>query len=208
MAIKMRKLMAALLTIWVGISGAIFLTINSPWLFHWSLTARTVHTTGLTTAQVIKNYHQLLAYLEFPWVKRLNLADFPFSKGGLIHMAAVKNLFLLNSITLVLAIGGLLLIWHRIFREKQEWQMLRFFQIAIVVTPLIIFFLAVDFNRYFIIFHQVFFRDNYWIFDPKTDPIINVLTDRFFALSFALIGILFEMYMIFFYRIIKKQVLT
>ncbi|WWL93384.1 hypothetical protein V6R94_06760 [Pediococcus acidilactici] len=54
-------------------------------------------------------------------------------------MAAVKNLFLLNSITLVLAIGGLLLIWHRIFREKQEWQMLRFFQIAIVVTPLIIF---------------------------------------------------------------------
>lgn len=86
--------------------------------------------------------------------------------------------------------------------------MLRFFQITIVVTPLIIFFLAVDFNRYFIIFHQVFFRDNYWIFDPKTDPIINVLTDRFFALSFALIGILFEMYMIIFYRIIKKQVLT
>ncbi|MCC3238455.1 DUF1461 domain-containing protein [Pediococcus acidilactici] len=65
-----------------------------------------------------------------------------------------------------------------------------------------------DINPYCIIFHQVFFRYNYCIFDLKTDPIINVLTDRFFALSFALIGILFEMYMIFFYRIIKKQVLT
>ncbi|KAF0424768.1 TIGR01906 family membrane protein [Pediococcus acidilactici] len=204
----MRKFMAALLTIWVGLSGAVFLTINSPWLLRWTLTPHVLHTAGLSAAQVMDNYYQLLAYLELPWVNRLSLPNFPFSRGGLIHMATVKNLFLANSVTLILALGGLLLIWRHISREKQEWRMLRFFQTSIVLTPLVIFFLGVDFDRYFIIFHQIIFSDNYWIFDPKTDPIINVLTDRFFTLSFMVVGILFELYMIIFYRVIKKQVLT
>jgi integral membrane protein (TIGR01906 family) len=40
---------------------------------------------------------------------------------------------------------------------------------------------ALDFERAFVIFHQLFFsgKDN-WIFDYRTDPIITMLPEEFF----------------------------
>jgi len=40
---------------------------------------------------------------------------------------------------------------------------------------------ATDFNRAFVVFHALFFpgKEN-WIFDPRTDEIINILPQEFF----------------------------
>ncbi len=40
---------------------------------------------------------------------------------------------------------------------------------------------ALDFDRFFTVFHMIFFpgKDN-WIFDPNTDPVINLLPETFF----------------------------
>ncbi len=37
-----------------------------------------------------------------------------------------------------------------------------------------------DFNDVFIIFHELLFQNRDWIFDPRQDPVINVLPDQYF----------------------------
>ena len=45
---------------------------------------------------IIHNYHQLLAYLDLPWIKALQLPNFPSSSSGAKHFYEVKRLFLFN----------------------------------------------------------------------------------------------------------------
>ena len=40
--------------------------------------------------------------------------------------------------------------------------------------------MAIDFQRMFLLFHRVFFSNDYWIFDPDADEIINILPEQFF----------------------------
>jgi len=39
---------------------------------------------------------------------------------------------------------------------------------------------ALNFDAAFVIFHQLFFKNDFWLFDPATDPIILLLPDTFF----------------------------
>ena len=50
---------------------------------------------------------------------------------------------------------------------------------------------ALDFNRAFVAFHVLFFpgKDN-WLFDPRTDQIINILPQEFFRNCAILILVL------------------
>ena len=50
--------------------------------------------------------------------------------------------------------------------------------------------IVVDFSKAFVIFHNIFFDNSYWIFDPRTDPIINALPEMVFMI-YALIIIMF-----------------
>lgn len=40
--------------------------------------------------------------------------------------------------------------------------------------------IATDFNKYFIIFHHIFFDNDLWILDPATDMLINIVPEPFF----------------------------
>ena len=52
--------------------------------------------------------------------------------------------------------------------------------ICIIVALLSVIF--TNFSKAFIIFHKIFFNNNYWIFDERTDPIIKVLPEEVFEL--------------------------
>ena len=53
--------------------------------------------------------------------------------------------------------------------------------------------IASDFNRYFVIFHHIFFNNDLWILDPATDMLINIVPEPFFMdtafLILAIFGI-------------------
>ena len=54
--------------------------------------------------------------------------------------------------------------------------------------PTVIGFLAaIDFNKAFVIFHQIVFRNDYWIFNEATDPVITILPEAFFMHCFMMI---------------------
>ena len=37
-----------------------------------------------------------------------------------------------------------------------------------------------NWSKVFLTFHKIFFRNNYWMFDPASDPVILILPDAFF----------------------------
>ena len=40
--------------------------------------------------------------------------------------------------------------------------------------------IATDFNKYFIIFHHIFFNNDLWMLNPDTDLLINIVPEPFF----------------------------
>lgn len=48
-----------------------------------------------------------------------------------------------------------------------------------------------DFNKYFTIFHHIFFDNDLWLLDPKTDLMIRMLPEGFFLDMVVRIGVIF-----------------
>ena len=51
---------------------------------------------------------------------------------------------------------------------------------------------AVNFNKAFTIFHEIFFNNDLWLFDPNESLMINMLPEVFFIDAFIRIGIIFS----------------
>ena len=118
------------------------------------------------------------------------------------HMIDVRNLFvgglwLRRGAILVLGISFLVLI-----RTKADWKRLlpKSFLISmssfIGVTLVAGFVFMTDFNRYFTIFHEIFFTNDLWLLDPYTDLLIRMLPEGFFLDMVIRIGIIFLILMI------------
>ncbi len=48
-----------------------------------------------------------------------------------------------------------------------------------------------DFSKYFIIFHHIFFDNDLWILDPRTDLLINIVPEPFFMDTAARIALVY-----------------
>lgn len=48
-----------------------------------------------------------------------------------------------------------------------------------------------DFSKYFIMFHHIFFDNDLWILDPRTDLLINIVPEPFFMDTAARIALIF-----------------
>ena len=62
-----------------------------------------------------------------------------------------------------------------------------FFAAAAVIA----FIISTDFNRYFVLFHKMFFKNDLWMLDPSTDMLINIVPEGFFSDTVFLIGFIF-----------------
>lgn len=40
--------------------------------------------------------------------------------------------------------------------------------------------IALNWDQFFVKFHELFFNNDYWIFDETTDPVITLLPDGYF----------------------------
>lgn len=179
------------------ISGTIFLTINSVWLYWLNLKTTTVLTdVGLSLSQMMGNYGHLLAYLELPWVRQLSLPDFTDSVNGLEHFREVKALFLVNNFVFLVTIGPAIAFLRRLVQRGQQWRLIQPFSIGALVPVVLGVIMAIDFNRFFVIFHTLLFRNSDWLFDPQLDPIILALPEPFFAQCFCLAFGIFELVML------------
>lgn len=188
----------------------ITLTINARWLYQFDIGhLDLLDYTTLSAKELMHNFDQLMRYLNLPWVDTLKMTDFPVSSSGALHFYEVKKLFLLNYGILLVTIVPSFFYLRHLNKQQRLWTLIQPFRIAVVVPIVIAFLMAVNFDRFFIMFHGVFFNNDAWIFNPATDPIINVLPETFFLHCFILFFVLLEIFLsltdLFRQRALKKE---
>ncbi|BDR60102.1 TIGR01906 family membrane protein [Lactobacillus xylocopicola] len=169
------------------------LVASWPLLLVFVIVQKTNKTVNLSIGQVMHNYDQLLWYLIWPFDRQLRMSNFRTSPLAAEHFAAVKKLFVLAIIAFICCLAILVYCKRkkrRALKLNKVWSLL-FLLLPVVVLP----FALTNFDQFFVNFHHLFFAgSNTWLFDPLTDPVINVLTEGFFASCFAVAGIIYELY--------------
>ncbi|AKP02287.1 TIGR01906 family membrane protein [Companilactobacillus pabuli] len=135
---------------------------------------------------IMKNYAQMMDYLINPFNWHFQLSDFTSSASGRLHFEDCKKLFLLNFGVFIGS--GLIVAKFRKIRARFNKMFLWIGIVGIVVAILML----LNFDEFFVIFHEVLFRNSDWLFDPDKDPVINILPEEFFTQCFILFFILFE----------------
>lgn len=177
------------------LSLSITLTINFRPLYVWDIKALNIlDQVTISQSELLKNFGQLMSYLNNPWNQTLRLSDFPVSASGAFHFYEVKRLFLLCYGVLLVTIIPSCLFIYRLFKAKRLWRLIRPFQWGMIIPVFFGLLMAIGFDQFFVAFHGVFFNNDDWLFDPATDPIINVLPEEFFMHSFILFFILLEVF--------------
>ena len=181
MKIKAWSILLSLILTLTLISLTVVLTLACKPLYYLDIHALHIpETTGYTISEIKANYDAVIDYslsfgnapLEFP--------TFPMSEGGRIHFEEVKNIFNLFK---YMAIFGTLTGAAGILRQrrKQSYGYLKLTAILTVALPAVIgATVALNWDWTFAAFHELAFNNDYWLFDPATDPVINILPDAYF----------------------------
>ena len=112
------------------------------------------------------------------------------SESGRIHFEEVKKVFS------VFEYGALILIplsaVEIIAAKKKRFGSLFAAAgiISVGIPASLGLLIAANWEWVFITFHKLVFQNDYWLFDPYTDPIITILPDEFFMHCAALIMLL------------------
>lgn len=174
------------------LATAVFLTINSIWLFDINISLLHLRTaTGLTASQMHTDYVQIINYLQNPWKTALKFLYFTSSPNGLQHFKDVRHLVMINNSVgiILLPICGYALV--SLNKKSLTWLLITPIKLMVVASLVIISLMIVNFNQVFIYFHELLFRNQDWIFDPNFDPVINMLPDTFFLECFMLFFVFF-----------------
>ena len=141
---------------------------------------------GFTRQECIRNYDTLIDYNILGGEKELQFPDMAMSTQGRIHFEEVKTIF--TAAQIIAAAGGIffagLLIWRR---RTYRWMRVSVITSAVIAASTLAAVL-IDWQRAFVVMHKIFFRNDYWLFNPATDPIIKILPDTFFMHCGMMIG--------------------
>ncbi len=110
-----------------------------------------------------------------------------FNEKEIAHMKDVKILFQ-NGIKLIyLSIICIAILSFLLFKKNIKTALLYFSKSIIrtmlfllILLSIIYNFISKDFTKYFILFHKLFFSNDLWLLDPKTDRLINMLPEMIF----------------------------
>lgn len=168
--------------------------------FQWHYTNHEIEeSTGMTTQELMIVTDKMMDYL----IDKRDSLDMEATVNGQIeevfgqreklHMVDVKDLFLSGKLMRDISFFTVLLALIAMYIWKKEWLkswlrgLGKFFIVAFVVIGLVGGLFASDFNKYFTLFHQIFFSNDLWLLNPKTDILINMVPEIFFFQTTMLI---------------------
>ncbi|NCC15895.1 MAG: TIGR01906 family membrane protein [Clostridia bacterium] len=145
---------------------------------------------GIEMDDLLTVTHEMMDYLKGDradlviYTKLQNTEREFFNTKEKRHMADVQKLFIeakqlrLGAIIFTVLSIGILLYFKKgycLFYGIQ-WGIAVFF----AFTGLLVALMVHNFNRYFTLFHHLFFNNDDWILNPKTDLLINIVPEGFF----------------------------
>lgn len=178
---KLLSFITALILFLFIVSFSVTLTLNFKPLYYFDINHLQISEySGYSVDEIRANYNAVIDYNNFWGPKTLDFPTLPMSETGRIHFEEVKDIFvafeIICIITFILSI--LSIIYHG---KQRSWKFLKYTSIITVAIPAIIAILiGLCWDKVFVIFHKIFFNNDYWIFSPDTDPVINILPDTFF----------------------------
>ena len=118
-----------------------------------------------------------------------------FSEREIAHMEDVRGLFLgaiaIRQGCLILILAALAILLYtkadlkRLLPRTLCAGTILFFAVLAMLAAII----ASDFSKYFIVFHHIFFNNDLWMLDPRTDLLINIVPEPFFMDTATRIGV-------------------
>lgn len=118
-----------------------------------------------------------------------------FNDQDKFHMAEVKNIFGIAILIRWIALGVFAVIISVLIFMKANWMKLvskwymALTAVLALATGILAYLMTQNFNKYFVIFHEIFFDNDLWQFNPETDLMIRMLPEGLFADFAARIGI-------------------
>lgn len=170
------------------ISFSAVLTLNFRPLFYHDMKQLSIsENTGYSDAVIKENYDILIDYNNIFGPKELSFKEIPMSDTARIHFQEVKAIFVgLEYVCLVSLAISLLSVFLSV--RRKSYSFLKVSAIITVLIPAVLgILIGINWDTVFITFHELVFNNNYWIFDPVTDPIILFLPDEFFMHSAVMI---------------------
>ena len=135
---------------------------------------------GVSQDKLEEIYTKLIVYIDTGNVNFLN----DFNEREKSHMEDVHNLYKIVKY-LSGSIFSTMLLTYILFREKslKKYQNLKYLSnsiiFIIIFLSIISLYIYLNFDKAFIQFHQIFFNNDLWILDPKTDIMIRMLPQEF-----------------------------
>lgn len=109
-----------------------------------------------------------------------------------LHMVDVKNLYInvKNVCFTIVGVGIVAFLFMIYFVKSNKYQLHEmlidfkdgFRQVVlsfIIVISGLLFYALVDFNRFWTMFHQIFFDNDLWLLDPRVSIMINMFPEEF-----------------------------
>ncbi|WP_413628300.1 TIGR01906 family membrane protein [Fructilactobacillus vespulae] len=197
---KFQDYVFILVTLFFCISLTVFLTINSVYLYHiYIIICKLGVEFKVSNHTLLQNYHSMVYFIQNPFLNVLGLSKFSLSNSALSHFKDVRKLILLSDVVLIISSSYLL--W---LRKSKNLKFLlvktnELIKRLIISLSIITVIVLLDFHEIFIYFHILLFSNQNWYFNPKKDPIINVLPDQYFLLCFTVALIYLFLLLLFFY---------
>lgn len=180
----MKKFLNILFSICISIViivGVINFTVGFKQLYYFDVDYLNIsELSGLSKDDIKLNYDYLIDYNLNKNVSEFKLPTLKSSPQGKIHFEEVRNIFQnINKLAKVLMIVSLIGIMFN--AKNKNIKILKTTSITLIIMPLLLAVpVLLNFEKSFIIFHKLLFRNDYWIFSPDLDPVINILPEEFF----------------------------
>lgn len=135
---------------------------------------------NLSKVDLKANYDYVITYLTQNKTEEFNLPTLPSSVNGQTHFKEVKiifdNLKVMLLLSMLVSIIGII-----INKRRKKFKYLLTSSLILITIPILLLIpFTINFDKSFTTFHQIFFKNDYWLFDIELDPIITILPQEFF----------------------------
>lgn len=174
------------------ISIAVLSVLNTTVVYRYAIYTYELEKYTLLPKDILMdNYKRVISYVQNPFNKELVLNSIPMSNFGKIHFFEVKRIFIalyiMSIIFIIVMIFKIVTNKNKGLGKKLIEDLNNSVNIMALIFVSVSIMAMIDFDKAFYYFHKMFFRNDYWIFDSTTDPIINALPEEFFAIELLLI---------------------
>lgn len=174
----------------IGVS--ILLTVSFKELYYFDINHLDIAiNNNLSVNEVKQNYDYMIDYNLGKISGNFNLPTIKSSLEGKIHFQEVKDI-VQNVLKVLLVSFVISLVGIYISIKNKNINFLNTTSNLVLILPIVVLIpIVINFDKAFILFHEIMFDNDYWIFDPEKDPIINLLPQEFFFhASLMIIGLI------------------